>query len=344
MDAELKQNKKAIADAKRELREAEDALADIHVVLDDLEATKDGNASYEANKAEVLGMIAEAEAVVDEFRNKLSALSASEPGPEAPKFDVAKHPILSKTVEKAEPAKPVFFNTGDMCEALWTDNKWYKAKVLSVLGSASNPKYLVTFTGYDETLTVDRDSVRPLMAEGKKRKLDGETVAQTAAPAPQARSHVIVGAASVNPDAKRAAEQNKDKTEKAQGLPRKYNLPNGGNLKKNQNSWQEFRSKGPGKKFAKKDSMFRVGDGLGAKVGFTGSGAGMTQDAKRVRVNVTEKDEVPEDGDADADRSTQRDRDGDSRERSYKRDDSQRYSRGDGRQSSRGYSGGSHRY
>ncbi|KAF2468480.1 uncharacterized protein BDR25DRAFT_231437 [Lindgomyces ingoldianus] len=289
------------------------------------------NPNHEKDKADILGMIAVEEANAQDLRNRLAELEVSAPhelAPEAPKFDVAKHPILSKTVEKAEPAKPVFFNTGDVCEALWTDNKWYKAKVLSVLGSASNPKYLVTFTGYDETLTVDRDSVRPFLNEGKKRKLDTEPVAPSATPAPQARSHVIVGAASVNPDAKRAADDlNKDKNGKATGPPRKYNLPNGNNLKKNQNSWQEFRAKGPGKKFAKKDSMFRVGDGVGAKVGFTGSGAGMTQDAKRIRVNVSERDEIPDQADTDGDKMRemmQRGRDGNSRERGSYR------SRGDG--------------
>jgi survival of motor neuron-related-splicing factor 30 len=49
------------------------------------------------------------------------------------------------------------------------DRSWYKAKIQSVLGSASAPKYLVRFIEYDDSITVDRNAERALP---NKRKRD----------------------------------------------------------------------------------------------------------------------------------------------------------------------------
>jgi survival of motor neuron-related-splicing factor 30 len=48
--------------------------------------------------------------------------------------------------------------------------------------------------------------------------------------------------------------------------------------------WQEFAAKGgKGAKWARKDSMFRTGEGVNARVGFTGSGHQMRKHDSRSR-------------------------------------------------------------
>ncbi|KAF2277151.1 uncharacterized protein EI97DRAFT_432765 [Westerdykella ornata] len=208
---------------------------------------------------------------------KLNATLPKPVEPAAPKFDPEKHPLLKKASEKVESEKPVTFNAGDMCEAQWTDGRFYKAKVQTVLGSVSDPKYHVRFIDYkDSSSTVGRDAIRPLYSD-RKRKADGAPATPTAAPATSS-PHVISGPASMNPKAV-ANDAGKDTS-----VPinrRKI----GGNkaLERKQTSWQEFTKKGPGKSITKKESMFRTGEGLNSRVGFTGSGGGMTQAPKRVR-------------------------------------------------------------
>lgn len=179
--------------------------------------------------------------------------------PAAPKFDPEKHPLLRKAVEKLEPEKTVVFSTGDMCEAQWTDKSWYKAKIQSILGSVSAPKYLVRFVEYDDTMTVDRSAVRPLPS---KRKREPETAAAPLSNTPVTSTpHVISGPASINPNAQ-AAKKNaaNDGTEPKQAS----RVPNKGILKKRANNWNDFQAKA-GKKMPKKESMFRTSTDIGSK-------------------------------------------------------------------------------
>ena len=164
-----------------------------------------------------------------------------------------------------------------MCEAQWADKSWYKAKIQSKLGSASAPQYLVRFLEYDDTLTVNSDRVRPLPS---KRKREPEAAAAPSPITPTTSTpHVISGPASVNPNAKSAAVAGVALDE-----PKRVNrVPNKGQLKKSVGNWKDFQSKGVGKKIAKKESMFRTSSAFGSRVGFTGSGKGMTETHKRQR-------------------------------------------------------------
>ena len=234
---------------------------------------------WEAMKTEAEQAVAVHDATIAGFRAQLEPLEAQlpqAPAPAAPKFDPEKHPLLRKAIEKQEPEKPVVFNTGDMCEAQWTDRSWYKAKIQSKLGSASAPKYLVRFIEYDDTLTVDSDRVRPLPS---KRKREPEPAAAPSPVTPTTSTpHVISGPASVNPNAQVT------KAGAALDEPKRVNrVPNKGQLKKSVGNWKDFQSKGIGKKIAKKESMFRTSNAFGSRVGFTGSGKGMTETHKRQR-------------------------------------------------------------
>lgn len=200
------------------------------------------------------------------MREKLQALEAQlpegsfVPAPER-KYDPEQHPLLKKTVEKAEPEKAVVFNTGDIVEVRYRDGGWYKAKIVTILGSASAPKYKIKYIEYDEDDTVDRDAVRPMQ---NKRKRDPEPAPATipTVPAPVTSTpHVISGPASVNPKiqaAKPAAP--------ADGLePKKRKIPNKKQLEKGVASWKNWSSKGVGKKISQKDSMFRTGTNVNSR-------------------------------------------------------------------------------
>jgi len=54
-------------------------------------------------------------------------------------------------------------------------------------------------------------------------------------------------------------------------------------LEAGKNKWQQFAAKGKVGKVAKKDSMFRTGESVNARVGFTGSGHTMRKDPTRSR-------------------------------------------------------------
>ena len=193
-------------------------------------------------------------AKLHEHLAELEATLPKKPEPATPKFDPEKHPLLKKNAESTEPAKPVVFNAGDLCEAQWTDRQWYKAKVQTVLGSTSDPKYHVRFVEYPDTLTVGREAIRPQYNE-KKRKADAAPATAPAAP-PVNSPHVISGPASINPNAVAA-----NKEASAETNPPTNRRKIGGNkaLERKEANWKSFMSKGPGKSFAKKESMFRSG-------------------------------------------------------------------------------------
>lgn len=254
----INQKKQAIANEEATRTEWVKQLAELDQMY---EAT--GNKEFELMRPEMQGYIATQDTILDRLRSELAALESQLPqAPEAdaPKFDPEKHPLLRKAVEKQEPEKLVAFSTGDMCEAQWTDKAWYKAKIQSILGSVSAPKYLVRFIEYDDTLTVDHTAVRPLPS---KRKREPETAA---APQPAASvtstPHVISGPASVNPNAPSA--KNGAAADDADAKPASR-VPNKGILKKRASAWNDFQAKASKKGITKKDSMFRTSTDAGSR-------------------------------------------------------------------------------
>jgi survival-of-motor-neuron-related-splicing factor 30 len=232
--------------------------------MDKLIAAVGENEETTTMRKDVLYQIAEYDARLDRLRPELAALEAQLPEetaePTGPKFDIEKHPVLRKAMEKQETEKAVALNIGDICEAQWTDRAWYKAKIQSKLGAASAPKYLVRFIEYDDTLTVDGSAVRPLP---NKRKRDAEPafVATPSAPV-VSNAHVISGAASMNPNAQTAksagaAEDVEDR--------KPSRIANKGTLKKRQSNWADFQNKGKKKGVVKKESMFRTSTDAGSR-------------------------------------------------------------------------------
>ncbi|KAF1832233.1 hypothetical protein BDW02DRAFT_571225 [Decorospora gaudefroyi] len=283
----VKQTKEAINAKKQEIQ-SEEALRAVwveqHASIDEINKSR-GDTEDEALagiRVEISESIARHDATLNRLRPELAALEAQLPqttepvAPAGPKFDPEKHPVLRKILEKQEPEQAVVFRTGDVCEAQWTDRAWYKAKIQSILGSASAPKYLVRFIEYDDTLTVDGTAVRPVQTK-RKREPEPASAPQPSAPF-TSTPHVISGPASMNPNAQLA----KTKVEDTEGK-KKSRVPNSGTLKKRASLWNDFQTKATKKGITKKESMFRTSTKEGSRVGFTGSGKGMTETNKRKR-------------------------------------------------------------
>ncbi|KAF2203611.1 hypothetical protein GQ43DRAFT_366502 [Delitschia confertaspora ATCC 74209] len=231
---------------------------------------------------------------ITDLQERLQAAEAAA-GPEAqPKWVKEDHPLYRKPAEP-EAVKPIVYNVGDMVEAKWTDRMWYKAKIAMVIGSAENPKYNVRFIDYkDSSLTVDREQVRPLHND-KKRKTDAAPVTQSPyTPTPQKTGPVISAGPNIKPIANTAGKE----AESADGEDRpqkKKKIGNNKQLQASKQKWQDFQKKGP-KGMVKKDSMFRTGAAPTARVGFTGSGVPMQKDVTRSR-NTYERDDHRQDRD-----------------------------------------------
>ncbi|XP_014554125.1 hypothetical protein COCVIDRAFT_28740 [Bipolaris victoriae FI3] len=286
MADQLKYTKNAINAKKQEIAQEEAQRAEWAEQLAQMDALlKDtgDNQEMKSMRSEMIGTIAHHDAKLDRLRPELAALEAQLPQapaaaePAGPKFDPEKHPVLRKAMEKQEPEKTVAFSIGEICEAQWTDRSWYKAKIQSILGSVSAPKYLVRFIEYDDTMTVDRTAVRPLPS---KRKREPDTASTPTSSAPVTSSHVISGPATTNPNAVAAkpAGTNEDMANK-----KPSRVPTKGTLKKRASAWADFQNKVSKKGVAKKESMFRTSTEAGSRVGFTGSGKGMTETHKRQR-------------------------------------------------------------
>jgi survival-of-motor-neuron-related-splicing factor 30 len=236
--------------------------------MDKLKAATGDSEEMAFMRTEMQNEIAKHDAKLDRLRSELAALeaqlpqSSAEPAePTAPKFDPEKHPVLRKTMEKQEPEKAVTFSIGDICEAQWTDRSWYKAKIQSILGSVSAPKYLVRFIEYDDTLTVDRAAVRPL---ANKRKREAEPASASAPSVPVVSSaHVISGPASMNPNAQNVRKPGGIEVSGEDKKPSR--IANKGVLKKRQSAWADFQNKGTKKGVVKKESMFRTSTDAGSR-------------------------------------------------------------------------------
>ncbi|KAF2830673.1 hypothetical protein CC86DRAFT_367382 [Ophiobolus disseminans] len=280
--ADIKALKDAVWLKKEEIKKEEEPLASwteqLQMVRGIME-TDGRSQEYEDMEQEIIRSMALHETSLARLRPQLQKLEAQLPQtaqPAAPKFDPEKHPLLRKVAEKQEPEKPVTFAPGDPVEAQWTDRSWYKAKVMSVLGSASAPRYIVRFVEYDEKITVDSNAVRP---PPSKKKYNMEPAAAPSPALPVTSTpHVISGPASINPGAQ-AAKKNAVEDDE---LKPKSRIPNNGQLKKRKSTWQDFQAK-TSKKIPKKESMFRTSTEAGSRVGFTGSGKGMTETHKRTR-------------------------------------------------------------
>ncbi|KAA8916866.1 hypothetical protein TRICI_000985 [Trichomonascus ciferrii] len=159
----------------------------------------------------------------------------------------------------------VRFTAGDMVMAQWLsgDKQYYQAKVTSVTGSMSNPRYTVKFPKHNTTETLPADSVRQMPATHVNKK-----------PAIPPKTRPI----------DKVSKPDNQAPKKVQHQPSKAQILDSGKQK-----WQQFTKKGlkqgKGMKAKKlgETSMFRSPDDPQARVGVVGSGRGMTKEKPRTK-------------------------------------------------------------
>ncbi|KAJ9491263.1 hypothetical protein VN97_g2001 [Penicillium thymicola] len=248
------------------------------------------------DSVELNSLKTELEEYITVLQTQIAELKSTAPAKPAPKADRFKDNGSPKPTEHTEEASavtttPVSFSVNDTVLARWVsgDRAFYPAKINSITGSSTNPVYLVTFKSYATVENLTAKDIRPISGtDSRKRKADG-TPGSSASPSP-ALPHpgVISAAADINPA---LATQARNEPNKADGglVPpakktRKVKAQK--DLEEGKNKWKDFaaKTKGKGKgAFGKKESMFRTGEGINARVGFTGSGQTMRKDPARTR-------------------------------------------------------------
>ncbi|KAL5338844.1 hypothetical protein BJX70DRAFT_182499 [Aspergillus crustosus] len=201
---------------------------------------------------------------------------ASKPGYRAP--------AAEQTDEISTPAS---FSVNEHVLARWTsgDNSFYPARITSITGSSANPVFTVSFKSYGTVESLTAKDLKPISnSDSRKRKADGSPGSSSnhSPVHPSPHASVISAAADINPALATQARQEPSKT--TDGPPRPAKAPRkvkaNKELEAGKNKWKDFAAK---TKYGKKDSMFRTGEGVNARVGFTGSGQQMRKDPTRAR-------------------------------------------------------------
>ena len=277
-----------IAGLENEVKEYKQQLETIQAGLQN----DPDNAELQSLKQEIEEVITLTESAIAELK------PASAPAPAKPfpplvkeKWSKENHPAYQAGYRKpdAEPEEdhtPISFAVNDTVSAMWKsgDRGFYTARITSITGSKHDPVYIVKFLKYGNTETLKSKDIKPLSAEAKKRKADGISGSSTPV-APPANPSVISAAASVDPALAQQAKKEPSKVSDGPIRPAKIarKVKAKKELEAGKASWQAFAAKGKGAKIAKKDSMFRTGESVNARVGFTGSGHEMRKDATRSR-------------------------------------------------------------
>ncbi|KAJ5554748.1 hypothetical protein N7535_007194 [Penicillium sp. DV-2018c] len=252
------------------------------------------NEELKSLKAELEELIALSEIEIAEKKRTASAKPAK-PAEPAHKESRFKGNGAHQSTEHTEEVSagtltsptPLSFAVNDTVLARWVsgDNAFYPAKINSITGSSANPVYLVSFKSYGTVENLTAKDIRPISGtDSRKRKADG-TPGSSASPSPApAPPGVISAAADINPALATQARTDPKPGDSARPakVPRKVKANK--ELEAGKNKWQDFAAKVKGKgKFGKKESMFRTGEGLNARVGVTGSGQTMRKDPTRTR-------------------------------------------------------------
>lgn len=250
-------------------------------------------------QTELEQVISLTQATIDELKpaSVLAAPPKKAPPPLVnPKWSVKDHPAYQKTAPPQSPAEESAtantFSVNDMVLAKWHsgDKNFYPARITSITGSSTAPVYIVKFKSYDTTETLRSKDIKPV-ANPNKRKADGPPDMSSSS-TPQTNTNVISAAADIDEE---LAQKKKEPSMVGDGPPKPTKLPkkikNKTELETGKKNWQEFAAKGKFGKTAKKESMFRTPEGVGGRVGFTGSGQSMRKDATRSRHIYSTTDE-----------------------------------------------------
>lgn len=250
------------------------------------------NAELQSLKQEIEEVITLTESAIAELK-PTSASTSIKPSatPVKEKWSKENHPAYQAGYRKpevdAEESQATHkFEVNDTVSAMWKsgDRGFYTARITSITGSKNDPVYIVKFQKYGTTETLKSRDIRPLSNEAKKRKADGISGSSTPVP-PASVPGVISAVANVDPSL--AQQVRREPSKVSDGPIRPAKIPKkvkaNKELEAGKAKWQEFAMKGKAGKIAKKDSMFRTGESVNARVGFTGSGQEMRKDTTRAR-------------------------------------------------------------
>jgi len=259
--------------------------------------TDPDNEELQTLKAEIDEAVSATESLIAELRPEPPREQPKKPSPpaEKPKWSIENHPAYQagyrkpgapqSPIEESTPT-PVAYKVNDMVLARWMtgDKAWYPARITSITGSSSDPVYYVTFKSYGNQEALRGPDIKPVSNDAKKRKADGIPVTSTATAA-SGSSSVISAAADINPALASQAKKEPSKVSDGPARPSKIarKVKAKKELEAGKSKWQDFTTKGKFGKAAKKDSMFSTGEGVNARVGFTGSGQAMRKDVTRSR-------------------------------------------------------------
>lgn len=205
---------------------------------------------------------------------------------EAPKWDVAKHPAYQHQPQATNAAieeSAHVFKVNEKVLARWK-RQYVPGRILSITGSAKDPTFYVSYDGYSETASLKTDDLKRLNVPGnsvvsQKRKAD-DTPAYPAASTPYLSAEASIDPALAE-KAKREPSKVSDGPTRPAKIPKK--TKNTKSLEAAKSKWQDFNKGKVGKQVKKKESMFKTGEGVNARVGFTNSGHEMRKDAPRTR-------------------------------------------------------------
>ena len=195
------------------------------------------------------------------------------PPPVKEKWSKENHPAYQAgyrkpTIPQEEPEKNTNFQVNDTVLAKWKsgDKGMYPAKITSITGSSSKPIYIVRFKAAGDQETLFAHELKAMSNDSRKRKADG-TPATPTTPSVPANPSIISAAASIDPTL--ASQAKKEPSKVSDGPPRPAKVPRkvkaNKELEAGKSKWQDFTAKGRAGKVAKKDSMFRTGEGVNAR-------------------------------------------------------------------------------
>ncbi|KAL2866445.1 uncharacterized protein BJX67DRAFT_381964 [Aspergillus lucknowensis] len=249
------------------------------------------NTELQSLKAELEELINFTETSIAELRPAAPAKASTAPaGPKGSRDDFATKPSYRPTTleQSEENSVPASFSVNEHVLARWIsgDNSFYPARITSITGSSSNPVYIVSFKSYGTVESLTAKDLKPISnSDSRKRKADGSPGSSSNhSPVPQPpHASVISAAADINPTLANQARKEPSKVSDGPARPSKAARKVKANkeLEEGKNKWKDFANKS--KYGRKKESMFRTGEGVNARVGFTGSGQQMRKDPTRTR-------------------------------------------------------------
>lgn len=261
--------------------------------------TVQSSLQVDPDNTELQSLKTELEELINLTETSIAELKPATPSSSKPSYPVKEQGLRNNysapqtgyrktTVEQTEESTPpASFSVNEHVLARWVsgDNSFYPARITSITGSSSNPVYLVSFKSYSTVESLTSKDLRPISGnDSRKRKADGSSGnSASQSPAPQLpNSSVISAAADINPALANQARKEPSKASDGSARPAKAPRKVKANreLEEGKMKWKDFASKG---KLGRKESMFRTGDGVNARVGFTGSGQKMRKDPSRSR-------------------------------------------------------------